>query len=534
MIVIALLFTCFSSIASLKFGFSSARYSLHHNHLHIKNRIDSDHVFHNKPTTHNRLHMSDSVISDLVVGVNVKWIAFVIVELIVLPTVMYVLNLQSTESSLEMDKRLDQLQSSLNTIYNEIKDFPGDIKGALQAYQVLYDDVSREVNGLVSREDDRSGFESNVVQSLSMLSQFSIQFEALRLQVNAMSHKVSELETMHQSTSRSKEVGEMTYAPLMEHLNLLESRIGKLEQMLIDQRMPPSSPKMLHPTIIEDTLYTPLPLSQQETNHHSPAMMPSVLPTIVDIHYDTEEPPYTTTSSTGVDQMKATTTQVTKTRRTKAFKILDEVDLITNEPYTTSSQIDGQLSTKVESPETGIRSILDFDDNNVKTVSDGSKHHDKNTINTDNDVDDNDYEDDLSDDNDVLFEFSSSETIVNQMISIDDDNLSLHTYCVYLLVNNKNNCTYIGSTNNLTRRLRQHNGEIVGGAKYTTLKRDGGAWYYYGYVMHLNKSMALSIEKKIQKRIRKTKGTSPLMRRLNCIEQLLRTEYPDVSFTRLL
>ena len=35
-------------------------------------------------------------------------------------------------------------------------------------------------------------------------------------------------------------------------------------------------------------------------------------------------------------------------------------------------------------------------------------------------------------------------------------------YSVYLLKNSCNNCTYIGSTNNLIRRLRQHNGEIVG------------------------------------------------------------------------
>jgi predicted GIY-YIG superfamily endonuclease len=37
------------------------------------------------------------------------------------------------------------------------------------------------------------------------------------------------------------------------------------------------------------------------------------------------------------------------------------------------------------------------------------------------------------------------------------------------------NSTYNGSTNNLTRRLRQHNGEIVGGAKTT---RGKGPWVY--------------------------------------------------------
>jgi len=46
-------------------------------------------------------------------------------------------------------------------------------------------------------------------------------------------------------------------------------------------------------------------------------------------------------------------------------------------------------------------------------------------------------------------------------------------YC-YILANN-NNLTYNGCTNNLKRRLRQHNGELVGGAKAT---RNKGPWNY--------------------------------------------------------
>ena len=42
-----------------------------------------------------------------------------------------------------------------------------------------------------------------------------------------------------------------------------------------------------------------------------------------------------------------------------------------------------------------------------------------------------------------------------------------YCYIIRSLNDNFNNFTYNGSTNNLVRRLRQHNGEIVGGAKAT-------------------------------------------------------------------
>jgi predicted GIY-YIG superfamily endonuclease len=44
-------------------------------------------------------------------------------------------------------------------------------------------------------------------------------------------------------------------------------------------------------------------------------------------------------------------------------------------------------------------------------------------------------------------------------------------YLCYILSSNDSSKTYVGITNNMDRRLRQHNGELVGGAKYTNIGR---------------------------------------------------------------
>ncbi len=101
-------------------------------------------------------------------------------------------------------------------------------------------------------------------------------------------------------------------------------------------------------------------------------------------------------------------------------------------------------------------------------------------------------------------------------------------YCVYLLINTNNNRTYIGITNNLTRRLRQHNCELVGGARYTTMNKQNGIWICYGTINNLTKNLALSYERKI-KNISKSsinnKKTS-IEKRLNAISQVIsNTDY---------
>ena len=106
------------------------------------------------------------------------------------------------------------------------------------------------------------------------------------------------------------------------------------------------------------------------------------------------------------------------------------------------------------------------------------------------------------------------------------------TYIIYLLVNSINNCTYIGITNNPDRRIRQHNKELVGGARYTSMYSN---WKYYGWIKaiegELIKNRALSIEKKIKIRSKKSKLKLPLDKRLDAIEGLL-VENPDLAFEK--
>jgi predicted GIY-YIG superfamily endonuclease len=103
-------------------------------------------------------------------------------------------------------------------------------------------------------------------------------------------------------------------------------------------------------------------------------------------------------------------------------------------------------------------------------------------------------------------------------------------YCVYLLKHENLNRTYVGITNNLKRRLRQHNGEIKGGARSTTNCLRDGKWKIYGYIPKLSKCEALSREKiiHIMSKKRKGKGKTSLDRRLDIIERI-----NDYDFFRL-
>lgn len=71
------------------------------------------------------------------------------------------------------------------------------------------------------------------------------------------------------------------------------------------------------------------------------------------------------------------------------------------------------------------------------------------------------------------------------------------SWSVYLLVSG--NRTYVGSTTDPHRRLRQHNGEIVGGARATRGKK----WELYVWVSGFeNRSSACRWEKLVKMRAR--------------------------------
>ena len=94
-------------------------------------------------------------------------------------------------------------------------------------------------------------------------------------------------------------------------------------------------------------------------------------------------------------------------------------------------------------------------------------------------------------------------------------------YC-YVLTTPENRRTYVGITNNLSRRIRQHRSEIKGGAKYTT--GHGRKWTYACLVRGFReKSHVLSFEWWVKHESRRRKGR-PMERRCAAIRHLVGLE----------
>lgn len=71
----------------------------------------------------------------------------------------------------------------------------------------------------------------------------------------------------------------------------------------------------------------------------------------------------------------------------------------------------------------------------------------------------------------------------------------IETHWVVYLLQCSDNTIYCGVTNNLQRRLRQHNGEIKGGARYTSARRPCALIYQEIYE---DKSQAMKREYEIK------------------------------------
>lgn len=92
----------------------------------------------------------------------------------------------------------------------------------------------------------------------------------------------------------------------------------------------------------------------------------------------------------------------------------------------------------------------------------------------------------------------------------------------YCLERDDGKRTYVGYTVNLAKRIRQHNGEIVGGAKYTS----GGAWAPRWVVSGFstkNEAMSFEWHWKRQTRKQQRQGSAPVERRRRAAEILCAT-----------
>lgn len=94
-------------------------------------------------------------------------------------------------------------------------------------------------------------------------------------------------------------------------------------------------------------------------------------------------------------------------------------------------------------------------------------------------------------------------------------------YVVYLLYSEETRRTYVGSTNNPAKRLRQHNGELVGGAKYT---RAGRPWRKICHVTGFpDRRTALQFEWRMHHPPKHLRGRG-LQNRIRCLHGLLKMD----------
>ena len=104
-------------------------------------------------------------------------------------------------------------------------------------------------------------------------------------------------------------------------------------------------------------------------------------------------------------------------------------------------------------------------------------------------------------------------------------------YC-YILYNNIDMKTYVGYTTNPLRRLRQHNGLLVGGARFTK-RNNNGNWMFLAVITSpsFTNNLALSFEWHLKHGHRKTKSVKH--RPLNRIASLINNIKTNCKFKGL-
>ena len=93
-------------------------------------------------------------------------------------------------------------------------------------------------------------------------------------------------------------------------------------------------------------------------------------------------------------------------------------------------------------------------------------------------------------------------------------------WTLYLLYNKCSKMTYIGITKDLEKRIKQHNGTLRGGAKFTKAFKKDGEWEIYGFIDQLSEHEARSFEIKSKKDKSKRKNETNLERRVRIMEEI--------------
>lgn len=120
--------------------------------------------------------------------------------------------------------------------------------------------------------------------------------------------------------------------------------------------------------------------------------------------------------------------------------------------------------------------------------------------------------------------------MMNDAISMSEPKPSF----VYLLISTSGN-TYVGATVDLDHRLKQHNKELAGGAKQTSIKvNQGETWKRYCHVKGFpDWKSALQFEwrwKQISRQIQKHSPKQlPIERRLDALQKLLELDKPTTA-----